>query len=63
MSVNTTADERLDRICENLKQVNLDLVKWFVDDDVWGRGDYSDDFEDRLQEAVSLIRKARKLLG
>lgn len=63
MSVSTTADRILGQIREDLKQVNLELVKWFVDDDEWGRENYSEEFEDKVQEAISLIRQAKKLLG
>lgn len=60
MSVRTTADENLDRIRESLRQVNLDIVSWLVSDEVWGRGEYS---EEKVQDAINLIRKARKLLS
>lgn len=63
MSVETTADRHLNIIRISLKQANKDLSQWLVDDDVWGREEYSEEFEDNVQEAINLIRKARKLLG
>ena len=63
MSVETTADRHLNDIRRNLKQANKNLSQWLVDDDVWGREEYSEEFEDSVQEAINLIRKARKLLG
>ena len=63
MSVNTTADERLDKIRESLKQVNRDLAVWLVDDDVWGRDEYAEEFEEKVEEALTHLRSAKKLLG
>ncbi len=63
MSVRTTADENLDQIRESIRKLNLDLVSWVADDSVWGRDEYSEEFEENLQEAITLIRQAKKLLG
>ena len=63
MSVRTTADERLDKIRESLKQLNKDLAVWLVDDDVWGRDEYTEGFEEKVEEALTHIRQAKKLLG
>jgi hypothetical protein len=63
MSVRTTADENLDRIRELLKELTKDLAVWFVDDHVWGRDEYSDEFEEKVEEALTHLRSAKKLLG
>lgn len=63
MSVRTTADENLDLIRESLRQVNLDIVSWLVSDEVWGRDKYSEAFEEKVQDAITHIRQAKKLLG
>jgi len=62
MSVRTTADERLDKIRKSLKQANRDLAVWLVDD-VWGRDEYTEEFEEKVEEALTHLRSAKKLLG
>lgn len=63
MGVRTTADERLDQIRESIKDLSFDLAKWIYDSEVWGREEYTEEFEDKLQEALGHLTQAKKLIG
>jgi hypothetical protein len=63
MSVRTTADENLDEIRRDVKSLYLKLFAFYTGDDTWGRDEYSDEFEEKVEEALTHLRSAKKLLG
>ena len=63
MSVRTTADENLDEIRRDVKSLYLKLFAFYTGDDIWGRNEYSDEFEEKVEEALTHLRSAKKLLG
>lgn len=56
MSVRTTADEKLDEARENLRSANKALIT-LLDEDTWGHQDYSEEFLDKVLDAVLIIKK------
>lgn len=61
MSVRTTADEKRDEAKQHLKEAFNCLII-VTDEDTYGANEYNDHYKEALEEALMLIRKARKLL-
>ena len=61
MSVRTTADEKLDSAKEHLQQSINDLHD-VLKPDTWGSSDFKDEAIDKFEAALSLLRKAWRLL-
>lgn len=63
MSVRTAADELIDAVRLGIEGAYRGLRK--IDDrdeDLWGSGDYTEDFYRRVQHAMDALRTARDLL-
>jgi hypothetical protein len=60
--MDTLADQKLKVIQSAAKQVKRDMVEWLHSDDV-GREDYMEEFEEKFEEAIALMRKVLKLIS
>jgi len=61
MSVRTSADEKRDEAKEHIKDA-LKCLTEVTDDETWGYEDYSDDYKDKLEESINLLRKIKRML-
>lgn len=62
MSVTTEADKKLDEIRKEVKEVYHKLLAFYNTDDMWGRDEYTQKFEDDMEKALDHLRSAKKLL-
>ena len=64
MSVRTTAAENLDQIRESLHRIRHELLNWVYSNDkeMLGKGEYSEEYVAKVEEAVKLVYQAKKLL-
>ena len=60
MSVRTSADAKRDEAKEHIKDALKCLTE--VTDETWGYEDYNDDYKDKLEESINLLRKIKRML-
>jgi hypothetical protein len=61
MSVYTTADEKRDQAKELIKQAYKCLQE-ALEEDTWGFQDYSVEYNEKMEEALVVLRKLQKEL-
>ncbi len=61
MSVRTTADEKRDEAKEHINDA-LKCLTEIIDDEIWGYEDYNEDYKDKLENSMNLLRKIRRML-
>lgn len=62
MSVETTADLRLDSAKKHLQDAIEDLTPIVVTQDIWGWDNWDPKYRNRIEKAFKLLSKARKQL-
>ena len=61
MSVTTTADDKIESVRANVRDAVKDLRE-FLDPEIWGAGDYNDEFIEEVEEVyLELCRIKKKL--
>lgn len=62
MSVHTSADEALDKAREHVREA-VGCLSDILIKEVWGRDRYSEEFDERLEEAFAKLREVKRALG
>jgi len=61
MSVRTSADEKRDEAKDHIVDAIKRLTE-IVNDEIWGYDDYNEEYKDKLDESISLLRKIKRML-
>lgn len=61
MSVRTSADEKRDEAKDHIADA-LKCLTEIVNDEIWGYDDYNEEYKDKLDESISLLRKIKRML-